>query len=325
MHAMRIPSTSLDAVAGDAVRRSSGRSRRFPEVAFVFSKTGTAEIASDPMPPNVSDTFIILKPRDRVARPGPAEGRAGASASRRRCGSLPGNNYEFTQPIQMRFNELIAGVRGDVAVKVFGDDFEPMLAAANQIAGVLRGIAGRRRRAGRAGRRACPSSTSRSTRRRSPRRGPQRRRRAGRDRRPPSAAARPAWSSRATGASRSSCACPTRCAPISRRCATCPSRCRGEAPGGRRAATVPLAEPRRASASPKGRTRSAARTASGASSCRPTSAAATSARFVAEAQARVAREVPLPAGHWLDWGGQFENLAAARAAPDGRRARPASS
>ena len=80
---------------------------------------------------------------------------------------LPGNTYEFTQPIQMRFNELIAGVRGDVAVKVFGDDFEPMLRAANQIAGILRGDRGRRRRAGRAGRPACRSWRSRSTRRRS--------------------------------------------------------------------------------------------------------------------------------------------------------------
>ena len=93
----------------------------------MFSKTGTAEIAADPMPPNVSDTFIILKPQSEWPDPALTEGRADRAASRRRSSELPGNNYEFTQPIQMRFNELIAGVRGDVAVKVFGDDFEPML------------------------------------------------------------------------------------------------------------------------------------------------------------------------------------------------------
>ena len=119
------------------------------------------------MPPNVSDTFIILKPQDAMARSEPAQGRADRRASQQAVKQLPGNNYEFTQPIQMRFNELIAGVRGDVAVKVFGDDFEPMLRAANQIAGNPA-----RRCEGAADVRveqvgACRSWRSRSTRRRS--------------------------------------------------------------------------------------------------------------------------------------------------------------
>ena len=112
------PQHSLTAVDSDAARgRASGQ--QLPEVAFVFSKTGTAEMAADPMPPNVSDTFIILKPQVGVARPDAARRtELVRKIAGERSRALPGNNYEFTQPIQMRFNELIAGVRGDVAVKV---------------------------------------------------------------------------------------------------------------------------------------------------------------------------------------------------------------
>jgi len=113
----------------------------FPQVAFVFSKTGTAEVASDPMPPNVSDTFIILKPRDEWPNPRLPKDELVAEIERA-VNALPGNAFEFTQPIQMRFNELLAGVRGDIAVKVFGDEFDPLLRTANQIAGILRGVAG---------------------------------------------------------------------------------------------------------------------------------------------------------------------------------------
>jgi cobalt-zinc-cadmium resistance protein CzcA len=110
-------------------------------VAFVFSRTGTAEIGTDPMPPYISDTFIILKPRDDWPDPGDTKQdvQARIEAGLR---ELPGNNYEMTQPIQMRFNELLAGVRSDVAVKVFGDELEIMLPVAERIAGVLRSVAG---------------------------------------------------------------------------------------------------------------------------------------------------------------------------------------
>ncbi len=136
MHALRIPSTSLtqsQAMQLDLEKAVSA----LPQVAYVFSKTGTAETASDPMPPNASDTFIILKPQDQW--PDPKLSKAAlleliAETAR----ELPGNNYEFTQPIQMRFNELLAGVRGDLAVKVFGDEFEPLLRSAGQIANILR-------------------------------------------------------------------------------------------------------------------------------------------------------------------------------------------
>ncbi|MBL6078277.1 CusA/CzcA family heavy metal efflux RND transporter [Belnapia sp. T18] len=140
MHAMRIPSTSLSQSQAMQLAIEATVSR-FPEVAVVFSKTGTAEVASDPMPPNVSDAFIILKPRDQWPDPSLPKAalvrRIEAAVNR-----LPGNNYEFTQPIQMRFNELLAGTRGDLAVKVFGEDSVAMLAAAEQVAGILRGIAG---------------------------------------------------------------------------------------------------------------------------------------------------------------------------------------
>jgi cobalt-zinc-cadmium resistance protein CzcA len=140
IHALRIPGTSLtQAIAMQAGVESTLRS--FPEVERVFSKIGTAEIATDPMPPNVSDVIVILKPRAQW----PDRGRSKADlvrAMEERLLDLPGNVYEFTQPIQMRFNELIAGVRADVAVKVFGDDLAELTATAERVAGVLRGIRG---------------------------------------------------------------------------------------------------------------------------------------------------------------------------------------
>nr|HMS72100.1 efflux RND transporter permease subunit [Baekduia sp.] len=114
---------------------------RSPQVSFVFSKTGTAEVATDPMPPNVSDTFIILKPQAEWPDPSLAKETL-IDQIKEAVEKLPGNNYEFTQPIQMRFNELLAGVRGDLAVKVFGEEFDVMLRAANKVAGVLRNTAG---------------------------------------------------------------------------------------------------------------------------------------------------------------------------------------
>ena len=139
-HAMRIPGTSLTQAVG--MQQELERTLlEAPEVARVFSKLGTAEIASDPMPPNVADTYVMLKPRSEWPEPrlptAELVEKLQALAAR-----LPGNNYEFTQPIQMRFNELISGVRSDVAVKVFGDDMATMEATAAQIARLLEGVAG---------------------------------------------------------------------------------------------------------------------------------------------------------------------------------------
>ncbi len=136
VQALRIPGTSIDQSQAMQFRVEREISSQ-PEVRFVFSKTGTADLASDPMPPNASDTFIILKPRDEWPDP-KLEKAVFVARLEQRLAAIPGNAYEITQPIQMRFNELIAGVRSDVAVKVFGDDFATMNLAADQIAAVLR-------------------------------------------------------------------------------------------------------------------------------------------------------------------------------------------
>jgi heavy metal efflux system protein len=94
-------------------------------VERVFGKIGTAEVATDPMPPSVTDTFLIMKPRDQWPDPGKPKAQF-VRELEAAVSELPGNNYEFTQPIQMRMNELISGVRADVAIKVFGDDLEQL-------------------------------------------------------------------------------------------------------------------------------------------------------------------------------------------------------
>lgn len=140
MHAMRIPSTGISESTSMQLQVEKAVSA-LPEVAFVYSKTGTAEMAADPMPPNVSDTFIILKPHGEW--PDQSMNKADfLEKLAKAVGQVPGNNYEYTQPIQMRFNELISGVRSDVAVKVYGDAFETMTETANKIAGVLRSVEG---------------------------------------------------------------------------------------------------------------------------------------------------------------------------------------
>jgi cobalt-zinc-cadmium resistance protein CzcA len=140
LQALRMPRTGLtqSQEMQFAVERAVSS---LPEVSFVFSKTGTAEIASDPMPPNISDTFVIFKPQKEWPDPGLPKAEL-VKKIRELVEKLPGNSYEFTQPIQMRFNELIAGVRSDVAVKLFGDDYDKMLPVAQEIFQVLRKVPG---------------------------------------------------------------------------------------------------------------------------------------------------------------------------------------
>ncbi|MEB0139683.1 MULTISPECIES: CusA/CzcA family heavy metal efflux RND transporter [unclassified Undibacterium] len=140
LHAMRIPGTSLSQ-ALQMQQQLERTIKSFPEVERVFAKIGTAEIATDPMPPNVADTFIMLKPQTSWPDPGRSKEDL-VAAIERAVEAVPGNNYEFTQPIQMRFNELISGVRSDVAVKIFGDEMAVMNRTATEIATVLNGIAG---------------------------------------------------------------------------------------------------------------------------------------------------------------------------------------
>jgi cobalt-zinc-cadmium resistance protein CzcA len=140
LHALRIPGTSLTQ-AVEMQHTLERRLKQFPEVANTFAKIGTAEIATDPMPPSVADGFVILKPRSEW--PDPYRSKADlVHELEDAVKEIPGNNYEFTQPIQMRFNELISGVRSDVAVKVFGDDLDVLLETGERIAAVLGQVSG---------------------------------------------------------------------------------------------------------------------------------------------------------------------------------------
>ncbi len=140
IHALRIPGTSLEQAI--SMQRDVEKTiRSFPEVERTFSKIGTAEIATDPMPPAVADVFVMLKPRKEWPNPRRPKPDL-VSAMEAKLNLLPGNVFEYTQPIQMRFNELIAGIRADVAVKVFGDDLDVALGTADRVADILRGIPG---------------------------------------------------------------------------------------------------------------------------------------------------------------------------------------
>ncbi|MCE7914690.1 MAG: CusA/CzcA family heavy metal efflux RND transporter [Nitrosomonas sp. PRO4] len=140
LHAIRIPGTSLS-TAIEMQNELEETIKKFSEVSRVYSKIGTAEIATDPMPPSVADIFIIIKPQSEWS--GKYRDKEELIAAMEQAvRKVPGNNYEFTQPIQMRFNELLSGVRADVAVKVFGDDLDVMLNVAQKIEKIIRSVPG---------------------------------------------------------------------------------------------------------------------------------------------------------------------------------------
>ena len=140
MHALRIPGTSLnEAIHLQKILESE--IKKLPEVERVFAKIGTAEVATDAVPPSVADNFIILKPRDEWPDPDKPKMQFVAELEAL-VTPIPGNRYEFLQPIQMRFNELISGVRAEVAVKVFGDDFDQLIALGSQVGKVIESIPG---------------------------------------------------------------------------------------------------------------------------------------------------------------------------------------
>jgi cobalt-zinc-cadmium resistance protein CzcA len=140
LHALRIPGTGLDQAVGMQTLLEA-RIKQFPEVDKVVAKIGTADVATDPMPPSVADTFIMLK--DRADWPEPRKPKRELlrelDAAVR---AIPGNNYEFTQPVQMRMNELIAGVRADVAIKVYGDDLDTLASLGDAVEAVARRVPG---------------------------------------------------------------------------------------------------------------------------------------------------------------------------------------
>ncbi|MCB1669710.1 MAG: CusA/CzcA family heavy metal efflux RND transporter, partial [Pseudomonadales bacterium] len=140
MHALRIPGTGLEqSVQMQKVLEE--RISQLGEVDTVFSKIGTPEVATDPMPPGVADTFLIMKERDRWPDPGMTKSEF-IERLEQVVTEVPGNNYEFTQPIQMRFNELISGVRADLGIKVFGDDLQRLEELAGQILAVIEPMEG---------------------------------------------------------------------------------------------------------------------------------------------------------------------------------------
>lgn len=140
LQALRVPGTSLTQSVDMQQRLEKAVIEQVPEVERMFARTGTAEIASDPMPPNISDAYVMLKPKDQW--PDPNRSREELIAEVQAAASVPGSNYELSQPIQLRFNELISGVHSDVAIKVFGDDMDVLNRTAAKIATALKGVQG---------------------------------------------------------------------------------------------------------------------------------------------------------------------------------------
>ncbi|MBA2130149.1 MULTISPECIES: CusA/CzcA family heavy metal efflux RND transporter [Stenotrophomonas] len=140
LSSVRIPSTSIEqSVAIDLPLEKAVLT--LPEVQTVYSKAGTASLAADPMPPNASDNYVILKPKDQWPD-GVKTKEQVIERIREKTAFLVGNNYDATQPIEMRFNELIGGVRSDVAVKIYGEDLTALATSADKIAAVLKKIPG---------------------------------------------------------------------------------------------------------------------------------------------------------------------------------------
>ncbi len=140
MHALRIPGTSLEQ-AIQLQQLLEKKINNLPEVERIFAKIGTAEIATDAVPVSVADNFIILKPREFWPNPDKSKAQF-IDELAALVEPLPGNRYEFLQPIQMRFNELLAGVRAELAIKVFGDDFDQLILLGNEIEKSIRPVDG---------------------------------------------------------------------------------------------------------------------------------------------------------------------------------------
>ncbi|MGV2948079.1 efflux RND transporter permease subunit, partial [Acinetobacter sp. AGC35] len=138
---LRSPSTGLEESLRIQENTEKLLLKNFPEIKAIFARTGTAEVATDVMPPNISDGYIMLKPREEWP-----DSKESLDALRTRMeaylATIPGNNSEFSQPIELRFNELISGIRSDVGVKVFGDDMQVLNTEAAKIAKIIQQVAG---------------------------------------------------------------------------------------------------------------------------------------------------------------------------------------
>ena len=138
---MRSPSTGIEESLRIQEKAEQQLLAHFPEIKAIFARTGTAEVATDVMPPNISDGVILIKPREQWTNP-----KETMDELRTRMlafvEKLPGNNSEFSQPIELRFNELISGIRSDVGIKIFGDDMQVLNQEAEKIAQKVRAISG---------------------------------------------------------------------------------------------------------------------------------------------------------------------------------------
>ena len=138
--AIRIPGTSLTQSI-DLQTALEKRIRQIPQVKEFFARTGTAEVATDPMPPSISDGYVMLKPRDQWPDPSKPKSEV-VEEIEHAAQDIPGSTYEISQPIQLRVNELISGVRSDLGIKIFGDDLDILQGAAKQVQDAIRGIRG---------------------------------------------------------------------------------------------------------------------------------------------------------------------------------------
>ncbi|HTJ64185.1 MAG TPA: CusA/CzcA family heavy metal efflux RND transporter [Alphaproteobacteria bacterium] len=140
LQAMRIPGTSLTQSL-EMQKALEKRINEIPEVKEAFARVGTAEVATDPMPPSISDGYVMLKPRREW--PDPEKSKATlVEEIEKAANEIPGSNYELSQPIQLRFNELISGVRSDIGIKIFGDDLDALLKLGNATSEALSKIKG---------------------------------------------------------------------------------------------------------------------------------------------------------------------------------------
>ncbi|MBO1280441.1 efflux RND transporter permease subunit [Acinetobacter nosocomialis] len=138
---MRAPSTGIEESLKIQENVEKQLLKAFPEIKAIFARTGTAEVATDVMPPNISDGIVLLKPHDQWPNPKETIDELRARMLQF-VNQIPGNNSEFSQPIELRFNELISGVRSDIGVKIFGDDMQVLNQEAEKIAQQLRSIPG---------------------------------------------------------------------------------------------------------------------------------------------------------------------------------------
>ena len=140
MEVIRIPGTSLtQSVEMQAMVET--RLLKVPEVKEVFARTGTAEVATDPMPPSGSDGYVMLKPRREW--PDPDKSKAAVvSDIQEAAEDVPGNVYVISQPIQQRMNETVSGIRSDVGIKIFGDDLEVLIQSAARVQAILKNVQG---------------------------------------------------------------------------------------------------------------------------------------------------------------------------------------